>query len=186
MLWGGFVVSVITAVMLYVIAPICEVPWGFKTVYPYYFMGYVIANTTIFKLRPKLYILSILFAVITTLILIFLRYYYWETNALINKATHVILPIPTIYIIHYVFKRYVNIELPILTSFGKASLLIYLIHLLLIWLLNFVYTHFTNDMTPLYNPLYIIAMFIILIWVSYYIADFINKNRFLRRIILLK
>ena len=97
---------------MYAFSRCIEIPWGFKTVYPYYYIGYIIASS---KFQVKNYVMRkilIFFSIFGVLLLSWMRYDIGEINPTIDKFTHVLLPIPIIYLIHIFFKSFLNNEIP--------------------------------------------------------------------------
>lgn len=128
----------------------------------------------------------IFFSIFGVLLLSWMRYDIGEINPTIDKFTHVLLPIPIIYLIHIFFKSFLNKEIEFLSTFGKTSLLIYLIHLLILSLFCTVYDSVFESRLSLNNIVAIILGFFILSIASLQIGLKINNNKLLSSILLLK
>ena len=185
-LGGVLIISIITTILMYAFSMYIEIPWGFKTVYPYYYIGYIIASSKFQVKNYEMRKMLIFFSIFGVLLLSWMRYDIGEINPTIDKFTHVLLPIPIIYLIHIFFKSFLNKEIAFLSTFGKTSLLIYLIHLLILSLFCTVYDSVFESRLSLNNIVAIILVFFILSIASLQIGLKINNNKLLSRILLLK
>lgn len=159
-----------------------DVPWGFRSIFIFYVLGYCFRKYQIdvrLKDNKKLFILSVLLLMIIACS----RYNLLGVWTLPDIITNNSIAILMIYIVFYTFSKFFNRNC-LLTSWGGQSLLIYLLHITLlrtIVLFNKVFIGIE------YRDIAIVFVeAIILTILSYYLSLLIKKYHITSAIFLLK
>ena len=157
-----------------------DIPWGFKTIHLYYVLGYVIKSHNILDAKKQ----SILFASAVLLVVLCILRYSINSYPLVHKLTFVVLPVPIIVLIYYIFKGFLN-EVLFLTEIGRKSLMIYLLHLCILSLFYHILDYYF-DRSLMYNFVSWMIVFTFLLFASYQGAKYILKNRVCTKILFLQ